>query len=129
VVDDEPAVLELAQEFLQRSGFEVLTAPGGREGVEIFRDRRGEFDAVVLDVVMSGGGAEEAFLEMRRIRPDVPIVLMSGYDRNNAAQSFAAHGISGFLRKPFELEDLVDTVAGAVTRIRSEAAEEASPER
>jgi DNA-binding response OmpR family regulator len=50
VVDDEPAVLELAQESLERSGFEVLTAPGGREGVEVFRANGGEVDAVVLDV-------------------------------------------------------------------------------
>ena len=77
-VDDEPAVLELAQEFLERSGFEVLTARGGCEGVEIFRAHSGEVDAVVLDVVMSEGGAEEAFTEIRRIRPDVTVVLITG---------------------------------------------------
>ncbi|NIW35689.1 MAG: hybrid sensor histidine kinase/response regulator, partial [Gemmatimonadetes bacterium] len=61
----------------------VLAAPGGREGVEIFQAQRGEVDAVVLDVVMSDGDAEEAFLEIRRIRPDVPVVLISGYDKVN----------------------------------------------
>jgi two-component system cell cycle sensor histidine kinase/response regulator CckA len=122
VVDDEPAVLELAQEFLERSGFEVLTAPGGREGVEVFRAHSGEVEAVVLDVVMSEGSAEEAFLEMRRIRPDVPVVLVSGYDKANALEVFAAHGISSFLHKPFEPEELVESVRNAVASSPSAAA-------
>ena len=126
VVDDESAVLELAQEFLERSGFEVLTAPGGREGVEIFRAHSGEVDAVVLDVVMSEGSAEEAFLEIRRIRPDVPVVLISGYDKVNALEGFAADGISSFLRKPFEPEELVESVCNAVASSPSAAAREPS---
>ena len=114
VIDDESAVLELTREFLERSGFEVLTAPGGREGVEIFRAHNGEVDAVVLDVVMPEESAEGTFLEIRRICPDVPVVLISGYDKVNALEGFAADGISSFLRKPFEPEDLVENVCNAV---------------
>jgi PAS domain S-box-containing protein len=121
VVDDEPAVLELAQEFLERSGFEVMTARGGCEGVEVFRAHSGEVDAVVLDVVMSEGGAEEAFLEIRRIQPDVPVVLISGYDKVNALEGFAALGISSFLSKPFEPEELVESVCNALASSPSEA--------
>jgi CheY-like chemotaxis protein len=107
-------VLELAQEFLQRSGFEVLTARGGREGVEVFLARGGEIDAVVLDVVMPEGGAEEAFREIRRIRGDIPVILTSGYDRENAVRSFSARGISSFLSKPYQPEELVESVSRAV---------------
>jgi len=114
VIDDESAVLELTREFLERSGFEVLTAPSGREGVEIFRAHNGEVDAVVLDVVMPEESAEGTFLEIRRICPDVPVVLISGYDKVNALEGFAADGISSFLRKPFEPEDLVENVCNAV---------------
>jgi PAS domain S-box-containing protein len=122
VVDDEPAVLELAQEFLKRSGFEVLTACGGCEGVEVFRAHSGEVDAVVLDVVMSEGSAKEAFLEIRRFRPDVPVVLISGYDKVNALEGFAADGISSFLPKPFEPEELVESICSAMASAPSVAA-------
>jgi signal transduction histidine kinase/ActR/RegA family two-component response regulator len=124
VVEDEPDVLELAQEFLQRSGFEVLTARGGREGVEIFRARSGEIDAVVLDVVMPEGGAEEAFREIRRIRGDVPVIITSGYDKGNAVEGFSALGISSFLGKPYEAEELVESVCRAVAAAPSAAAQE-----
>jgi signal transduction histidine kinase/CheY-like chemotaxis protein len=126
VVDDEPAVLELAQEFLERAGFEVLTAPGGGKGVEIFRTHSGEVDAVVLDIVMSEGGAEEALLEIRLIRPDVPVVLISGYDMENTLVGFAADDISSFLRKPFEPEELVQSVCNAVAAAPSAAAQQPS---
>ena len=132
VVDDEPAVLELAHEFLQRSGFEVLTARGGREGVEIVRARSGEIDVVVLDVVMPDGGGEEALLEIRRIRGDLPVILTSGYDKGNtlhAVQGLSAGGISSFLRKPYEPEELIESVCRAVAAAPSAAAREPSPER
>jgi PAS domain S-box-containing protein len=126
VIDDESAVLELAQEFLERSGFEVLTARGGREGIEIFRAHEAEIDAVVLDLVMSEGSSEGAFLQIRRIRPEVPVVLMSGYDKVNALEGFAADGISSFLRKPFEPEELVENVCDAMASASSTAAREPS---
>jgi len=126
VIDDESAVLELTREFLERSGFEVLTAPDGREGVEIFRAHNGEIDAVVLDVVMPEGSTEGAFLEIRRIRPDVPVVLISGYDKVNALEGFAADGISSFLRKPFDPEELVENVCNAVASASSTAERESS---
>jgi PAS domain S-box-containing protein len=132
VVDDEPAVLELAHEFLQRSGFEVLTARGGREGVVVFRARSGEIDVVVLDVVMPEGGGVESLLEIRRIRGDVPVILTSGYDKGNAlnaVQGLSADGISSFVRKPYESEELVESVCRAVAVAHSAAAREPSPGR
>jgi PAS domain S-box-containing protein len=127
VIDDESAVLELAREFLERSGFEVLTAAGGREAVEIFQAHNGEVDAVVLDVMISEGSAEGAFLEIRRICPDVPVVLISGYDKVNALEGFAAAGISSFLHKPFEFEELVENVCNAVAS--SASADSQAPRR
>jgi PAS domain S-box-containing protein len=117
VVDDETDVRELAREFLQRSDFEVLTARGGREAIEIFRARSGEIDAVVLDVVMLEGDAAEAFVGIRRIRADVPVILTSGYDKRNAVttvEGLSAGGISSFLRKPYEPEELVESVSRAL---------------
>ena len=113
VVDDDEAVLEIAREFLQRSGFEVHTARGGREGIERLSQLGEEIDAVVLDLVMPDMSGEEAFLEMRRLRPDLPVVISSGYDQGMTERVFA-RGAAGLVYKPYEPEDLVDRVRGAL---------------
>ncbi len=115
VVDDDEAVLELAREFLERAGFDVLAAESGRAGVALLRDRKDEIAAVVLDLVMPGMGGGEAMLEMLRIRPELPVIVTSGYDKENVAERLKSREISGFLYKPYEAEDLVESVRKAVT--------------
>ena len=114
VVDDDAWVLEIAREFLVRAGFEVLTAHGGREGVETVRERGADIDVVVLDLVMPEVSGEEAFVEMRRLREDLPVVLASGYDRESTARRFANEGVAGVLYKPYEPEDIVASVSEAL---------------
>jgi CheY-like chemotaxis protein len=108
VVDDEEWVLELADEFLRRCGFDVLRALGGQQGIDIFREHSRTIDAVVLDLVMPDVDGERAFLELRRIREDVPVILATGYNEDLAATRFAARGLSEFIRKPYTPEDLVE---------------------
>lgn len=114
VVDDDEGVLEISREFLEHFGYEVLTADGGRDGVKIFHARHPELDAVLLDLAMPDLDGEEAFLEMKALREDVPVILMSGFDEEAARERFAGHGIAGFLRKPYEPEELVRIVQAAV---------------
>ncbi len=116
VVDDDEWVLDLAREFLQRAGFTVLTAPGGRAGVDLVRARGDEIDAVVLDLIMPEMNGEEAFEEMRRIRPDLQVVLASGYGKEMSPERFFARGVAGVLFKPYEPEELVQRVVDALTR-------------
>jgi FixJ family two-component response regulator len=66
-------------------------------------------------------GGERVFLEMRRIRPDLPVVLTSGYDERRAAQRFSSRGVAAFLGKPFEPHALVEAVRGAIARAASGA--------
>jgi PAS domain S-box-containing protein len=114
VVDDDEAVLEVTKEFLERAGFQVFAADGGRAGVEFFREHADEIDAVVLDLVMPGVGGDEAYVEMLRVRPDLHVVLTSGYDKGKAAERVRALGVAGYLLKPFEPEDLVASVEKAL---------------
>ena len=113
VVDDDEAVLELASEFLERAGFQVVAAQGGRAGLERFRAEPRAFDAVLLDLAMPDLGGERAFLEMRAARPDLRIVIASGYGQELAAERFSAPGAAGFVRKPYDAEELVAALAGA----------------
>ena len=116
VVDDTASVLELARELLQEVGFEVLAASGGREAVEIFRARPQEIDAVVLDLIMPDLDGEETLAEIRRIRSDVPVILVTGYQGEKTVEDFAARGVSSFLRKPYEPEALVGSVRASLAQ-------------
>jgi len=106
VVDDEESVRSLAKMMLERFGFKVLTAANGREGVDVFSEHHEEIRAVLLDMTMPRMNGEEAFRELRRIRPDVKVVLTSGYNEQDATNRFRGKGLAGFIQKPFTLSAL-----------------------
>jgi DNA-binding NtrC family response regulator len=101
VVDDEPDVLEVASMSLDQLGFRVLTAPDGRAAMDVFRAHAREIDAVLLDLTMPHVSGEEVFEEMRRVRPDVPVVIASGYSEQDVADRLAGNTYAGFIQKPY----------------------------
>jgi len=110
VVDDDKGVRELLDATLRRAGLTVLMASDGREGVELFRRHADEIRAVVLDRTMPDIGGEDAFDEIRRIRPDARIMLLSGYSEERAAWHFIDKGLDAFLHKPFEPAVLLEKI-------------------
>jgi nitrogen-specific signal transduction histidine kinase/CheY-like chemotaxis protein len=110
VVDDDEGVRELVAETLQRAGLTVLLAGDGREAVELFRRQADEIQVVVLDRTMPNIDGEEAFDEIRRIRPDARIILVSGYSEERAAWHCIDQGLDAFLQKPFEPMALLEHV-------------------
>jgi PAS domain S-box-containing protein len=106
VVDDDETVRSVTQHMLERSGFTVLTARDGSEGVAAFTAARDTIAVVLLDLTMPTLGGEEAFRLMRNVRPDVRVVLMSGYSSHELAARYGAEGLAGFIQKPFRLEEL-----------------------
>jgi two-component system cell cycle sensor histidine kinase/response regulator CckA len=115
VVDDDDAVVEIASEFLQRAGHEVMTAGGGREALEILGGKAGaKIAAVVLDLSMPDLDGRETLLEIRRLAPDLPVVVASGFDERAGGDRFSESEITAFVRKPYEPEELVDAVHAAL---------------
>ncbi len=110
VADDDEGAREIMCETLSRAGFEVLQAGDGGEAVACFRAHADRIGIVLLDRTMPGTSGEEALDEIRRIRPDVPILLVSGYSRERAGAGVADEPRSGFLQKPFLPETLVERV-------------------
>jgi DNA-binding response OmpR family regulator len=92
-------------------GYTVYECADGREAVDLFRERAEGIDLVLLDLVMPRMSGEEAFREMRRIRPGVPILLASGHAEDKAAAALLQEGACGFLAKPFTLSELSLRVA------------------
>jgi PAS domain S-box-containing protein len=113
VIDDEETVREVARSVLELQGYTVLVARDGREGVDVFREHQGDVSAVLVDMTMPHGSGEHAVNELRRVRPDVPLVLMSGYDESEATARFARKGLAGFVQKPFRAEALLRAVHAA----------------
>jgi len=106
LVDDEAAVRTMTTRMLTALGFEVLTAADGMEAVALFGTRSREIRAVLLDLTMPQMDGHEAFLELRRLRADVPVILCSGYDVQQGAVQLPDMSFSGFLQKPYRLEEL-----------------------
>lgn len=114
VVDDEQQVRTITELMLTQFGFRVLTAEDGAAGVRTFGEHADEIDLVVMDLTMPKLSGEQAFVEMRKRRPDARIVLTSGYNESEAVGRLAASGVTAFLQKPFELEQLLSTVKKAL---------------
>jgi len=106
VVDDDPGVRRALQMLLEHFGFEVVEASDGRKGIHEFAARGGDFAAVILDMTMPDMGGEETFLELRRLRGEVPVILASGYSEAEATRRFTTGGLAGFLPKPFTAAEL-----------------------
>jgi len=106
VVDDERPVRSLAKRMLTRLGFDALFANDGREAVDLYAERRGEVDFVLLDLTMPNMNGEEALHELRRVDPDIRVILSSGYTEQEIAARFEGKGLAGFIQKPYTLEVL-----------------------
>jgi CheY-like chemotaxis protein len=121
VVEDEGGAREVTARLLEQAGFQVLEAGDGPEAVELFRRRGPEVEAVLLDLTMPGMNGEEVFQALRQLRPDVPVLLMSGFDEQSVTGRFAGEDLDGFLLKPYRVDDLLGAVHRALARRRKGA--------
>jgi PAS domain S-box-containing protein len=112
VVEDEEGVREVVRRMLERLGFQVITAEDGIAALERLEAHQGAIAAVLLDLSMPRMTGQEALHEIRRLRPDVPMVLMSGYTEQEVASKLldSVGGATGFLQKPFLPEDLTSVL-------------------
>jgi CheY-like chemotaxis protein len=103
VVDDEQTIRKVAGQMLDRMGFSVLTASDGLEALNVFQSHTDEIVCVLLDLTMPRMDGVETFHEMRRLNPNVTVILCSGYNEQDATQRFAGQGLMGFIQKPFNM--------------------------
>jgi PAS domain S-box-containing protein len=106
IADDEESVCAVGTQNVDAHWIRVLTAPFGRQAVTTFREHADEIVCVLLDLTMPHMDGEETFREMRRIRPDVTVLLCSGYNEQDAMQRFSGKGVAGFIQKPYGMNEL-----------------------
>lgn len=110
VVDDDNLVCKLCCRMLEKMGFETIPASDGKEAIKRFREKAGELAAVVLDFSMPGMDGEEVFMTLHSIRAEVPVVLCSGFTKQDVLDRFRAQGLAGFLHKPYSRTQLQTTM-------------------
>jgi CheY-like chemotaxis protein len=121
VIDDEAHVRELCKDMLEPLGYTVLLAPGGEEGVGMFRVHRDGISLVLLDIIMPKMGGSEVFQALKMIRSDVKVLLCSGYSHSGFAgiETLLKNGALGLVQKPFSLQAMAGAVKRALTEGRA----------
>ena len=102
-VDDDASLLAMAQQILEPHGYRVLLADNGRQAIAVLEAHR-EVRAVVLDLIM---GDDSAAPILHSMRPDVPLILSSGYSESYAVERVGAGVVRAFLDKPYQPDALV----------------------
>jgi CheY-like chemotaxis protein len=121
VIDDDQAVRLTIQLVLERAGHEVTLADGGRQGVQLFGDD--DFDLLIVDIFMPGMDGLETMRDIHRLRPAVPVVVISGYAFRTPVETVPDFlkmaeklGAVRTLRKPFRPAELLSIVGDALDR-------------
>jgi nitrogen-specific signal transduction histidine kinase/CheY-like chemotaxis protein len=114
VIEDDASVRALAVRMLKHFGYEVLTAEDGCAGVASFRAQPDAIDCVLLDMSMPQMDGLQTLRELRHIKPDVRVVLMSGYDEQEVASQFAGYKLEGVIQKPFSPKILREHMRQAI---------------
>jgi len=114
VIDDEPTVRNVSERILKTLGFDPISACDGEQGLDMVRQHGEALVAVLMDLTMPSMDGETAFREIRTLRPGLPIVLMSGYNEQDAIARFAGKGLAGFLQKPFTVDGLRQQIRNVI---------------
>ena len=113
LVEDEEMVREMAADMLKSLGFSVLEAKDGVEAVEVFRQRQEEIRCVLCDLTMPRMNGWETLTALRKLAPDIPVILASGYDKDQVMAGDHPEWPQVFLGKPYKLKGLSDAIGQA----------------
>ncbi len=111
LVDDEESVRGIGVEMLKELGFTTVTANDGREALEIFKSTP-DIAFVILDLTMPHMDGEQCFRELRQLKPDIKVIMSSGYNEQEVTQKFVGKGLAGFIQKPYRLSTLQEVIRG-----------------
>jgi CheY-like chemotaxis protein len=118
LVDDERTIIDVTRDMLETFGYHVLASQSGQDAIRICQDQAGRIDLVILDMILPDMNGEEIFALIKAIRPDMPVILASGFSLNDQIGRIMARGCDAFLQKPFGLSQLSGKVREVLDRNR-----------
>jgi PAS domain S-box-containing protein len=107
IVEDESPLRQAVTKMLRNTGFEVFEVADGSSAIHLLRANGGNIDLILLDMTIPGAPSSEVVAEAGKVRPDIKVVLTSAYSQEMIAGAMNAPQIRAFIRKPFQLGDLV----------------------
>lgn len=110
LVDDEAAIIKMTSRLLSQLGYSVATATNGRDALDLFTSRAEEFDLVISDVTMPNMSGDQLSKKLIEIRPDIPVILATGYSKRLSEEDAFSIGVKAFIYKPIEKKELAKTV-------------------
>ena len=114
VVDDEKQICDLFQDFLTREGYQVFTAANGVEAISLGKQER--LDLALVDIKMPGMDGIEAFCELKKLKKDMEVIILTGHGTLKTAKQAMGLGAYDYLTKPFDLRLVKDIIRKALER-------------
>jgi CheY-like chemotaxis protein len=106
IIDDENMIIDVTSRMLKKLGYKFLIAQNGHEALELFAAEKNHIDLVILDMIMPGMGGKDTYEALKKINPDVKILLSSGYSISGEAMELINRGCNGYIQKPFSYAQL-----------------------
>lgn len=110
VIDDEEAIRRMLIKTLSYVGFNVLEASTGKSGIQLYQENIEKISVVILDVIMPEMDGVKIYKELKKINPDVAVLISTGYASNKQTIALKEMGVEGFLKKPYKQSELVKAV-------------------
>ncbi len=105
LVDDEQRILTVGREICKALGYSVITASSGKEAVQLYKKKKNKINLVILDMIMPEMNGLETFLELKKINPEIKVLLSTGYSIDDKAQEMLRQGCQGYILKPYNVID------------------------
>jgi PAS domain S-box-containing protein len=119
VVEDEDDLRLAVSKILRKQGFSVIEADNGHAGVDLFRARQREINVVLLDLTLPGMTGREVLEELRRLRPDVKVIITTAYSQDTALKTLGGQQSWLYIRKPYRISEVTDLIRSACLHTRS----------
>lgn len=116
IIDDDETVLSVTQQIVMRAGFCTALAASGSEGIRLLEEQSDEVCCILLDMSMPGMDGLTTFHVLRQIKPEVPIVIVSGYADKDLRETFGDDRPFAFVQKPYSISELDAVLHQAVGR-------------
>lgn|GEM_PF-1350487 len=116
MVDDEQDILNIQRAILERIGYDVTSESDGKKALALFADQPGAFDLIVADMTMPHISGDILAADLLEIRPDIPIILCTGFSELMTEEKAVALGVKGFLTKPVSVRDFAKVVRSVLDK-------------
>ena len=121
LVDDEEPIAQLERQMLERLGYKVTARINSKEALEAFKAKPNAFDLVITDMTMPNMTGDQLSKELKEIRPDIPVIICTGFSERISKENAEAVGVNGFLMKPIIKSDLAQMVREVLDEAKGSA--------